>query len=114
MMKPVAISHKFHPRAPFFSRNVKINLPLYCTKFRECDRILIMSVEVLLIQLPFFEPAMKPRWEKVLVRVVDLFSVESTLGKTTWVKHFLMVLSSEVGILHRTCTKNGGKDTIEG
>ena len=63
-------------------------------------------------QLPFYVPAMKRRWEKVLDFVVDVVGVKPTFAKTS-LKHAAIVFSSEVGILHRTCTKNGEKDTSD-
>jgi hypothetical protein len=55
---------------------------------------------------------MKPRGEKVLGFVVDVVGVKPTSAKTS-LKRAAIVLSSEVGILHRTRTKNGGKNTSD-
>ena len=55
---------------------------------------------------------MKRRREKVLGFVVDVVGVEPTFAKTP-LKRAAIVLSREVGILHRTRTKNGGKDTSD-
>ena len=53
---------------------------------------------------------MKRRQEKVLGFVVNVVSVKPTFAKTS-LKHASIVFSSEVGILHRTCTKSREKDT---
>ena len=55
---------------------------------------------------------MKRRWEKVLGFVVDIVSVKPTFAKTS-LKRAAIVLSSDVGILHGTGAKNGGKDTSD-
>ena len=63
-------------------------------------------------QLPFYVPAMKRQQEKVLGFVVDVVGVKPTFAKTS-LKRAAIVFSSEVGILHRTHTKNREKDTSD-